>query len=73
MEREEILVLSNVVIAFATFVGIGGAFFYYMRSLDYFSTADIFLVEIVYVLIGLIVISIAKDKMKKEGKENEST
>jgi hypothetical protein len=64
MEKEEISVLSNIVMAFSGWVGVGSALAVYLNQLQSASTTTIILVEIIYILTTLLVINWIKGKLE---------
>ncbi len=56
MKKEELSVLSNVIIALSTFIGVGGATAYYMKEIQGSSLINIVLTEIIYVTLALVLI-----------------
>lgn len=62
--KEEISLLSNVTMAFSTFVGVGGAIAYYMKEIRDSSIGYIILTEIIYLLAMIILLMSIKNKLK---------
>jgi len=68
MEREEVNMLSQAMIAISTFIGIGGATAYYLRQIQEVSTSNIILVEVIYILITIFLLYWIKNITKREKK-----
>ena len=64
MEKEDISIICNVVIAFSTFVGVGGALAYYMKEIRNLSVGYIILTEIIYLLAMVVLIQLIRGKLK---------
>ncbi len=64
MEKEEVNVLTNVIIAFSTFVGVGGAVAYYMKEILSKEIDFIILALMVYILTGALTLLIIKGRLK---------
>ena len=64
MEKEKVSVLANVVIAFSTFIGVGGAIAYYMKDIRGISIGYIILTEIIYILVTIIALMGVKSKLE---------
>lgn len=65
MEKEEINILANVLIAISTFIGVGGATAVYLNQYQNTSGLVIILVEIIYVILTILILSWVKGGMKK--------
>jgi amino acid transporter len=65
MKKEDISVVSNAVMAFCTFIGVGGAIAYYLKEMRDLSIGYIILVVIIYILMTVILIYAIKGKMGK--------
>ena len=59
-----LLTHSNVIIAFSTSIGVGGAIAYYMKEIRNLSIGYIILTEIIYILAMIILIMFIKNKLK---------
>ena len=64
MKKEDISVLSNVLIAISTFIGVGGTTAVYLNQFQNTSTIIIILVEIIYVILTLLILSWIKGGME---------
>ena len=65
MEKEEINTLSNIVIAFSTWVGVGSALAVYLAQFQDTSITTIILAEIIYILATLLILNWVKGGIKK--------
>ena len=63
MKRGDIYIICNVVIAFSTFVGVGGALAYYMKEIRNLAIGYIILTEIIYLLAMVILIQLIRGKL----------
>ena len=70
MNKQDISIISNAVIAFSTVIGVGGATYYYMAQIRGITTGSIILAEIIYLMSIVLFIYIIRDKinMKKRMK-----
>lgn len=64
MEKEEINTLANVLIAISTFIGVGGATAVYLTQFQNTSALTIILVEIIYVILTMLILSWVRGGMK---------
>ena len=64
MKKEDISVLSNVLIAISTFIGVCGTTAVYLNQFQNTSTIIIILVEIIYVILTLLILSWIKGGME---------
>ena len=63
MKKQDILIYSNVIMAISTFVGVGGAIAYYMKTKET-QIVYIILTEVIYVMALVILLMGIKDKVK---------
>ena len=66
MKREDIKLISGVVSAFSTFIGVGGAFAYYLKVVGDLSLNDLILHIVVYILAVLLLIVYLIQKIQME-------
>ena len=66
MKNQEISVLANVLIAFSTFIGVGGAIAYYVKEIQNSSIDYIILIEITYILTTAILLLGIKSKLESK-------
>lgn len=66
MDKETISILSNIVIAISTFIGVGAALVYYLTEILGSNTLQVILVEAEYFLVVLIFLIIIKRNINKE-------
>lgn len=64
MQKEIVEVLTRVVVAFATFVGVAGTMAYYMREIRGITTTQIFLTILIYIVVGIILTIEIKNKIE---------
>lgn len=64
IENEKISILSNVVIAFSTFIGVGAAIAYYLKDIKNSAGLFILLSEIIYILAVIFTIRLIKKRMQ---------
>ena len=69
MKNQEISVLANVLIAFSTFIGVGGAIAYYVKEIQNSSIDYIILIEITYILTTAILLLGIKSKLESKWKQ----
>ena len=63
MDKDTIMIIANVVIAFSTFAGVFGATAYYMKEIQGLSLKEIFSIEIIYVLATVLLILVIIDNL----------
>jgi len=66
MDKEIISILSNIVIAISTFIGVGAALVYYLTEVTESNTLQVVLVEIEYTLVVIIILIIIKRNINKD-------
>jgi len=64
MEKEEINTVCNIFIAFSSFLGVGGALAYYVREILKFGNEMLFILLVIYFILGIILLSFAKEAVK---------
>jgi uncharacterized membrane protein len=66
MKKEDIKLISHVVSAFVTFIGVGGAFAYYLKVIGNLSVLDLFFPLLIYILAVLLLIYFLIQKIQRE-------
>jgi hypothetical protein len=66
MEKENINILCQVVIAFSTWVGIGAAIAFYLTQFQHSEPTTIVLIELLYIAATIITLLLIKGGIKEE-------
>ncbi len=64
MDIKMVNTLANVVMAFSTFIGVGGATAFYMKEIKNFDVGYIIMAIVVYILLLIVVLQWIKEKLK---------